>query len=119
MKEPKAPRLVTIAIITTTTIIFWVFFDLYRVFTTTPPVNVPAELMVPITPTLDIHSLENIENRIYLSEEEIPEILVSNPLPELSPTPTPEATESAEISVATESAEIPTPTPTETLLETP
>jgi hypothetical protein len=119
MKEPKAPRLVTIAIVTTTTIIFWVFFELYRVFTTTPPVNVPGELMKPIVPSLDISALDNVNGRIYLEEGEITEIVVGSPF--TLPLPTPTATESAEVTEATESAEAITesPSPTPTLEELP
>ncbi len=123
MKTPKAPRMVTIAVITTTTIIFWVFFEIYRVFTTSPPVNVPSELMKSISPSLDTVALDNIHQRIYLEEEEIPETLIGVPLllsPTPTQTPTP-ATGSAEISTASPSAETPvlSPTPTPTEAELP
>lgn len=113
MKKPKAPHLVTIAIITTATIIFWIFFEVYRIFTSTPSVQVPEELLTPITPTLDTEALENIKGRVFFEEEEIPETLIATPSPrpttlkaeptpteELeqprgTPTPVPTATESA------------------------
>lgn len=119
MKEQKAPQLVTVAIVTTTTIIFWIFFEVYRIFTGPADINVPEEIMAPITPALNIESLENIERRVFFEEEEIPEfIVIPSPIPdsalpeglELAPTPT--ATESAEI----EEIITPTATPTGSLL---
>jgi len=119
MKEQKAPHLVTISIITTTTIIFWIFFEVYRIFTGPADINVPDEIMAPITPALDINSLENIERRVFFEEDEIPEfITIPSPAAEATPpeglelAPTPTATESAEI----EEAITPTATPTGSLL---
>ena len=113
MKKLKAPRLVTIAVITTMTIIFWIFFTVYRIFTSTPPAHVPEELMAPITPVLKIEALENIENRIFFEEENIPDIFEA----EATPIPTPLETPTEVTPPATESAEIaeqsPTPTPVE------
>lgn len=115
MRKSKAPHLVTIAIITTVTIIFWIFFDVYRIFTTTPPVDVSEELLQPITATLDTEALKNIESRIFFEEDQIPEFLIATPSPtptalEITPTPTP-GIEELEITptpqeTATESAEI-------------
>ncbi len=105
MRGSRAPRIVTLAIITTVTVVSWVFFEVYRVFTTTPSVDVPQELLRPIDPSLDASSLQKIENRIFFKEDEIPEILVPTATPELpAPTPT-----SVEVEVTEE-----TPTPTAT-----
>ena len=68
MKEPKAPRLVTIAIFTTITIIFWVFFSLYRILTATPNLDIPPELLEPINPSLDKNALNSIESRVFFEE---------------------------------------------------
>jgi hypothetical protein len=107
MRSPKSPRLVTIAIISTATIIFWIFFEVYRIFTTASPVNVPSELLQPINPVLDNSALQNIEGRVFFEEEEIPETPVGIPeiIIESTPTEFPEETPIEEVS--------PTPTATE------
>ena len=107
MRTSKSPRLVTIAIISTATIIFWIFFEVYRIFTATPPVNVPPELLQPINPVLDTSALQNIENRVFFEEEEIPETPAGLPeiIIEVTPTEIPEETPTEEVS--------PTPTATE------
>lgn len=114
MKKPKAPRLVTMAIITTMTIIFWIFFTVYRIFTSTPPAHVPEELMAPITPALKIEVLENIENRLFIEEGDIPDIFET----EITPTPSPVETPTEVTPPATESAEISEQSPTPTLTVT-
>lgn len=110
MRTPKSPRLVTIAIITTATIILWIFFEVYRIFTSTSPLDVPEELLKPINPTLDSKALQKVEERVFFEDEEIPESLVApsiseilievaptgTPIPSEEVSPTPTATGSAE-----------------------
>ena len=114
MRKPKAPRLVTIAIITTATIILWIFFEVYRIFTAQLPSTVREELLAPINPVLDTQSLDRIQGRIIFGEEEIPETLVpiapSVSAPEEA-TPTPSPTPFEEIEQQQDST--PTPTATE------
>lgn len=87
MKKPKAPKLVTVAIITTITIVIWVFFSVYRVLTKEPETSVPSEILAPINPTLNTNSLDSLETRIYFEEGEVVAL----------PTPTPqEETEEVE-----------------------
>jgi hypothetical protein len=68
MHKPKAPRLVTVAITTTITIIFWIFLTLYRVLTTKPAPSVDPILLAPIDATLDVESLEKIKGRVFFEE---------------------------------------------------
>jgi hypothetical protein len=68
VKKPKAPRLVTVAIFTTITIIFWVFFSLYNIFITKPPPEVDPKLLVPLDPTLDTRALTRLEGRVFFEE---------------------------------------------------
>lgn len=114
MRKPKAPRLVTISIITTATIILWIFFEVYRIFTSQSLPDIPEGLLAPINPTLDTQSLDKIQGRVLLGEEEIPEILIpiapSISTPELS-TPTPTPTTFEEIGQPEDTT--PTPTATE------
>jgi len=91
MKKPPAPRLVTVAIFTTITVIFWVFFSVYTILTQIPDTKVPPELLEPIDPTLDIESLQDISGRVHFEENDVvsPIVVVSTPtpLPESSPIP--------------------------------
>jgi hypothetical protein len=107
MKKPPAPKLVTVAIFTTITVIFWIFFSVYQVLTQAPDIKVPPELLEPIDPTLDIETLEELSDRVHYEERDV--IL---PVAETS-TPTPETTPTPEDTLETS----PTPTPTEEPLE--
>jgi hypothetical protein len=80
MKKPKAPKLVTVAIFTTITIVAWIFFSVYRILTNEPPVTVSEKILAPINPQLDTKSLDRLDERIYFEEGEVVAL----------PTPTPE-----------------------------
>lgn len=77
------------AVLTTITVIAWVFFSVYRVLTTQPSAVVPAEFLEPIDPTLDITALDKIQERVFFEQGEIVELT-------LKATPTPTASPSAE-----------------------
>lgn len=96
MRKPKAPKLVHIAILTTITVLAWVFFETYRALTSQPDVNVPEEILEPLNPNLDTATLDKINQRVYFEESKIIELLVQ-------PTPTPVATPSGQ-EEATQSA---------------
>jgi len=91
MKKPKAPKLVTIAITTTITVIFWIFFTLYQVLTTKPSPSVEPELLEPIDPTLNIDILDKINDKGFFEEGSftpIQLIIVPNQeevIPEITP----------------------------------
>jgi len=110
MKIPKPPNLVTIVILTTITIIFWVFFSVYRAFTQEPTPTVPPEIIEPFSPDLDQDTLNKIQSRTFFSEGQLPTITILTPTPtevpseELETTPTPTASPTATLS--------PTPTAT-------
>ena len=105
MKPPKAPRLVTIAIFTTITIVFWIFISVYNILTQSAQESVNPELLEPIDPTLDINSLREIEGRIFYAEGDVTTPLVV--VQDTSPTPTPEQEIEEEVpeETATNSAE--------------
>ena len=89
MNKPKAPRLVTVAIFTTITIIFWIFFSLYKILTSSPTVNIPEEILQPLTPTLDSQLLEGIPGRVFFEEGQVIVPVVTQPPIEI---PQPEET---------------------------
>lgn len=106
MTKVRAPRLVTVAIMTTITIIFWVFFGVYNVLVSKPPVDVPPEILEPLDPTLDTEALGQIEQRVFFEEDEIEKFAAQTTpaqISTLTPTPTEVPIEESE-SQATESA---------------
>ena len=109
MKKIKAPRLVTVAVFTTITIIFWVFYSLYVILTSQAPLDIPPEILNPISPDLDIDTLNQLGTKLYF--EQGTKIVVTSPAPEKA-TPTPTET-SEETPVATISATTPTPIATQ------
>jgi len=99
MKKPRAPRLVTVAVFTTITIVFWVFLTLYSILTGKPDLKIEEKLLEPINPELDTKALDQIEARVFYDEG-----AVINPLVVVSP--------GASRTTVTEEEETPTPTPT-------
>ena len=91
MKKNKLPSIVSIAILTLITCVFWIFFNIYRAFTKVTPLDIPTEIMAEINPNLDTKALDDLENRVYLEENQIPQTQIT--LPE----ETPESTEEPEI----------------------
>lgn len=94
MKKPKAPKLVTVAILTTITIIFWVFFTLYNILTSKSPVVVPPHILEPIDPTLDTQTLDKLNDKTYFEEGEVTPLIEqlptnTEPNPSGTPIPTP------------------------------
>lgn len=98
--KKKTPPIVSTAILTVITVFMWIAFSVYRVFTSTPPVNIPPEILEPISPTLDSETLASLASKTYFEEGTVPPTFVStgpeanqnfslSPTPELSATPEP------------------------------
>ncbi len=68
MKKPNPPKLVTVSVTTTITIVFWIFFTLYQVLTTDAEPSVDPKLMEPIVPELDSSALQKINDRVFFEE---------------------------------------------------
>jgi len=103
MKKLKPPRLVTVAVFTTITIVFWVFYGLYGILTSDSFQKVPPEILAPIDPTLDTEILDVLPNRIFFKEGEVEVFkipLESEPVEIQIPTPT----ETPEVDESTASA---------------
>jgi hypothetical protein len=88
-KQTKMPSLVTIAILTAVTVIFWIGFGVYRIFTSKPSPPVPREIILPVNPNLDTTILNGLQNKIYFTESQIGATVIER-LTE--PSPSPEAT---------------------------
>lgn len=63
MKNKKLPNMVILLILTAITVVFWMSFTVYRVFSKEKVVTVPDEIIAPIVPTLDMETLSEIEKR--------------------------------------------------------
>ncbi|KKQ53354.1 hypothetical protein A2865_03850 [Candidatus Woesebacteria bacterium RIFCSPHIGHO2_01_FULL_39_17] len=106
MRKPKAPHLVTVAIFTTITTIFWIFFSLYRILATESLPKVDPKLLEPLNPELDREALNLLEERVYFEETDItkPFFVPLLPIPTgISEEPPPEET----VEESTESANTP------------
>lgn len=102
MKNIKAPKLVTIAILSLITAVFWVGFEIFRAFTVKPEPPVEATIISPINPTLDVATLSSLQDKVFFEESQISEIVVATPIPipEATPIPTVEPTPTPEESTA-------------------
>ena len=110
--KKKTPPLLRLAIITTITVMLWIVFEVYRSFTTKPPLSVPPEILSPLNPSLDAQSLIELQRRIQLEEGQLgqtilldtnQELVVDEPEPVLEPEPVPELEETE---VATDEASL-------------
>ena len=103
MKDIKAPNLVIIGVLTIVTIAFWIIYGIYQLISKPQPVSVESQIIEPLSPTLNRDSLSTLEQRIFFSEDEIGETIISFSSPSPSPFPSPSPS-SEEESTATESA---------------
>jgi hypothetical protein len=96
-KNSKLPNIITILILTAITSGFWIIFGVYRIFTVKPDYKVPDEILAPFSPVLDQKVIDQMSQRFYLEENQIPETVVVNsnpsPIPEPSTTPVPTETD--------------------------
>ena len=63
MKSKKLPSLVILMILSLITVLFWVSFSVYRVFTNKPAPIVPEEIIRDLNPTLDSSLIKEMEQR--------------------------------------------------------
>jgi len=73
MKKNKIPSIISLAILTLITSILWIFFSLYRVFTVKTELKISKEALLPFTPSLDQKIISEIENRVFIEQNQIPE----------------------------------------------
>lgn len=88
-KNKKINSLTSTLILTTITLITWVFFSIYRAFVKPLPIVVPPEILEPIDPRLDSNILNTLQQRFDIDENQVPEI---TPLPTENPKSTPTST---------------------------
>ena len=91
MKKEKLPYIISLAILTLITSVLWIFFNLYRVFTNKPDYKVSEEILAPFSATLDQKIISEIENRVFIEQNQIPDNIVNkeiiNEIENTSPSP--------------------------------
>ncbi|AKM83040.1 hypothetical protein A2422_03630 [Candidatus Woesebacteria bacterium RIFOXYC1_FULL_31_51] len=65
MKNTKLPSVIVLLILTSITIVFWVFFNIYYVVSKKTPATVSEEILSPINPKLDTEVINQMEKRSY------------------------------------------------------
>jgi hypothetical protein len=110
----KIPSLVVVLVLTLLTAIAWVGFSVYRAISQKEGPVLSEDVTKDLSPSLNSEIIENMKNRIFLSENEIPETQIQASLqpsatPQVTVIPTPIASESP----TTEPSLSPTPTPQE------
>jgi hypothetical protein len=99
MKKEKTPNIVSLAILTLITSILWIFFSLYRVFTEKSDIKVPEEILEPLTPSLNETIISEIENKVFIEQNQIPDNIVAKETTVSkieSPSPSPEPEQATE-----------------------
>lgn len=69
--KPKQTNLTVFAILTTLTLVTWALVEAYVRFYKVDIETVPSPIAAPINPTLDTTILDNLQQRLQLSESEI------------------------------------------------
>ena len=95
MKKPKQPSYMTLAILTVITVFFWIIFSVLRLLQKPVETKVPSEILEPISPTLDLETLDSLRSSEYYSDVEIGggQIVLPSPEIEIEEEETPVATE--------------------------
>lgn len=64
----KTPSLVTITIMTTITVFIWIGYSVYKVLISPPDIDIPQEVLEPLSPALDVETLAEISEKVYFEE---------------------------------------------------
>ena len=110
-KKLKTPTLVTTAVLTMITVIFWIAFEVYRTITTKPAPTVPQEIIAPLNPTLDEGTLNKLQLRINLDESQVGNLVTQTVTPVPTPTEAPVASESGTPTASASASPTANPTP--------
>lgn len=99
-KKVKVPSLVTLAILTLFTVVFWVGFDLYHAFQNKPDPEVEPKVLEPINPVINQDALNQLQQTLLVSQSEInsyvPATNVEQAQEVVTQIPTPEPTPQTE-----------------------
>jgi len=79
MKKTKLPNLVAILVLTLITVVMWVSFSIYRAFSIKPTPQVAEDVSKPLSPVLDVETINLVESRVFIDDSQIPENVVTGP----------------------------------------
>jgi hypothetical protein len=65
MKKTKLPSIIVLMILTLITVLFWISFTVYRVFTTESKPEIPEEVILKLDPNFDSKTLQMTKDRIH------------------------------------------------------
>lgn len=88
MKKTKLPNFISILVLTLITVVMWITLNIYRALSTGTTPSVPSDISLPLTPTLDKDTINDVESRIFMDESQIPNITFSStsiPVPSTTP----------------------------------
>jgi hypothetical protein len=71
--KKQTPTLVIITILTLVTVIFWVGFSIINRLKTKPSLNIPDQILKPISPNLNQEILDKLETRTFFEKGFFPE----------------------------------------------
>lgn len=83
--QKKQSNLSIFAILTTITILTWVFVEAYQKFYQTQVLTVPANILSPVSPTFDTSILDKLAQKKQVTQEEIN--LYKKAAPQATPKP--------------------------------
>lgn len=100
MKSKKHPRVLTLSILTTLTVLTWVAFEVWHSFTKQPTPQVDSKTLKALDPKLDTETLTKLESKLHFPDEGArrgslpasPSPSQAEPAPEASPTASPTPT---------------------------
>jgi hypothetical protein len=78
--QKKNSNLTTFALLTTLTLVTWIFIEAYQRFYKANIQTVPPAILSPLTPILDSAYLDELEKRRQISDEEIAQYKQSSPI---------------------------------------
>lgn len=67
----KKSKITVFAVLTTATILVWVAAEANQRLKKTEVASIPNSILAPITPSLDKSVLDNMENRLWVPENEV------------------------------------------------
>lgn len=110
----KPPRIITVLIFTTITLVIWIIAGVIAVFKSDKVVDVAEEIRMPFDPALDIEQINAIEKSLYFSQNELVDTSLIQPIIEEEVIPTVTPNEELEAQPTETPNATQTPSPTET-----
>lgn len=76
MKQSNVPFVVKIGVFIVVTVVIWLIFSIYNALVTPPDIQVPSDRLQNFDATFDEKALTELQESIYLSEEDVSQNIV-------------------------------------------